>query len=175
MAAPAVRRKPLKILRNADYVTFTLDMVNERMKAQGSALYERECGVTLRELRLLRLIGAEPGLTLKRLIEGTYLEKTLASKAVTSLVQRGLVVRSVGTEDARQICLHLTEDGVAIVMSAEPIGRLAEATFRAALTEEEHATFRSCLDKLARSVDDIRGRVEQELGKRRPAARRRAA
>ena len=90
-------------------------------------------------------------------------------------MQRGLVVRSVGTEDARQICLHLTEDGVAIVRSAEPIGRLAEATFRAALTEEEHATFRSCLDKLARSVDDIRARVEQELGKRRPAARRRAA
>jgi MarR family transcriptional regulator, temperature-dependent positive regulator of motility len=174
MATPA-RSKPLKILRNSDYVTFMLDMVNERMKSQGSALYERECGVTLRELRLLRFIGSEPGLTLTRLIEGVYLEKTLASKAVTSLVQRGLVLRSVGVEDARRICLHLTQDGVAVVMSAEPIGRLAESTFRASLSEAEHQMFRRCLDKLLHSVDDIVAKVEQRLAVRKRPSSRRAA
>jgi len=170
MATP-VRSKPLKILRNSDYVTFMLDMVNERMKSQGSALYERECGVTLRELRLLRFIGSEPGLTLTRLIEGVYLEKTLASKAV----QRDLVLRSVGVEDARRICLHLTQDGVAVVMSAEPIGRLAESTFRASLSEAEHQMFRRCLDKLLHSVDDIVAKVEQRLAVRKRPSSRRAA
>jgi MarR family transcriptional regulator, temperature-dependent positive regulator of motility len=176
MPLSPIRRKPLKILRNDEYVTFLLDRVNEQMKSQGSALYERECSVTLRELRLLRFVGSEPGLTLTRLIEGVWLEKTLASKAVTNLVQRGLVVRSVGAEDARQINLHLTEAGVAVVMAAEPIGRLAESTFRAALTEEEHAVFRRCLDKLAHSVDDILATVDRQLasGKKRTAARRAA-
>lgn len=159
--SPTTLRKPLKV--KLDYVTVTLDVMNERVKSQASSIYERECGVTLREVRLLRFIGSEPGLTLTRLIEQTYLEKTLASKAITALVRRGLVVRSVGTEDARQINLELTDAGVDTVMSAEPIGRFAESTFRSALTAEEQAVFERCLQKLIQSGDQIVARVEEHL------------
>lgn len=172
MSTQAEGRRPLKIVPNTEYVTFMLDTINERMKSQASDLYERECGVNLRELRLLRFIGTEPGLTLKRLIENASIEKTLASKAITSLVKRQLVMRSIGTEDARQICLHLTDPGVAAVMSAEPIGRLAESTFRASLSDEEHAVFRRCLHTLVDSCDEIMAKVEQHL--KRSVARRAA-
>lgn len=151
-------RAPLNV--HVDYVTIALDVVNERLKSQGSELYQRECGMGLRELRLLRFIGNEPGLTLTRLIEHSFLEKTLASKAVSALVQRGLVVRSVGEVDARQICLQLTDAGVATVMSAERIGRIGLDTFRAALTDEEHEIFRRCLQKLALAGDEIMARSE---------------
>src|SRR5665213_231105 len=97
-------RKALRI--ELDYVTLMLDTVNDRAKDVASQIYVRECGVTLRELRLMRFIGAEPGLTLTRLIELTTLEKTLTSKAITTLVRREWVVRSVGEEDARQIHLE---------------------------------------------------------------------
>lgn len=157
--SPARRRKPLNV--RVDYVTITLDVVNERLKAIGSELYQRECGVSLRELRLMRFIGNEPGLTLTRLIEQSFLEKTLASKAITALVKRGLVVRSVGRVDARQICLELTDEGVATVMSAERIGKAGLRAFREALTDEEHAVFRRCLQKLAEAGDSIPTRVGQ--------------
>lgn len=160
MKTPISRRKPLNV--HVDYVTIALDVVNERLKAQGSELYQRECGVSLRELRLLRFIGNEPGLTLTRLIECAFLEKTLASKAVTALVQRDLVVRMVGPVDARQICLELTDEGVATVMSAERIGKLALAAFRDALSDAEHTTFRTCLQKIACAGDEIVARAERE-------------
>ncbi|MCK9512663.1 MAG: MarR family transcriptional regulator [Pigmentiphaga sp.] len=147
------KRQPLNL--QVDYVTITLDVVNERMKAQASEQYQRECGVNLREVRLLRFIGNEPGLTLTRLIEISHLEKTLASKAITALVRRGLVLRSVGPTDARQICLYLTDEGVAVVMNAERIGRAALKAFREALSDEEHAIFETCLHKLARAADQI--------------------
>jgi MarR family transcriptional regulator, temperature-dependent positive regulator of motility len=159
MKSPTSRRKPLNV--QVDYVTIALDVVNERLKSQGSELYQRECGVNLRELRLLRFIGNEPGMTLTRLIERAFLEKTLASKAVTALVQRGLVVRTVGPVDARQICLELTDAGVAMVMSAERIGKLGLDAFREALSDAEHATFRACLQKLARAGDEIVARAER--------------
>jgi DNA-binding MarR family transcriptional regulator len=166
MAFSTTKRKPLKV--QVDYVTVTLDLINERLKSQASNLYQRECGVSLREVRLLRFIANEPGLTLTRLIECTYLEKTLASKAVTTLVQRGLVVRSVGVADARQICLELTDEGVATVLAAEPIGRLAIKIFREALTDEEREIFQRCLHKLDRAGDEIVSRTDTWL-KRSPA------
>ena len=171
MRSATTRRKPLNV--HVDYVTITLDLVNERLKGQGSELYQRECGVSLRELRLLRFIGNEPGLTLTRLIECSFLEKTLASKAVTALVRRGLVVRSVGQADARQICLELTDDGVATVMSGERIGKLGLDAFHEALSDEEHEVFRRCLQKLAQAGDEIMARAERDA--KRPAPRKAAS
>lgn len=160
-------RKALRI--KLDYVTLMLDTVNDRAKDVASQVYERECGVTLRELRLMRFIGAEPGLTLTRLIELTSLEKTLASKAITTLVRRDLVVRSVGEEDARQIRLELTDPGEAVVMHADPIGRFMEETFRGSLTSEEQAVFRRCLQKLTASGDELVANIERHL--KQPAKR----
>ena len=161
------RRKALRI--TLDYVTLMLDTVNDRAKAVASQLYEREGGLTLRELRLMRFIGAEPGLTLKRLIELTTLEKTLASKAITALVRRDLVVRSVGEEDARQIRLELTDPGEAVVLHADPIGRIMEETFRGSLTGEEQVVFRRCLQKLTASGDELVASIERHL--KQPAKR----
>ena len=147
------RRRTLKV--QLDYITLTLDVVNERLKTQAAELYQRECGVSLREVRLLRFIASEPGLTLTRLIERASLEKTLVSKAITALVRRDLVLRAIGAEDARRISLELTDAGVAAVMSAEPIGRFAIRTFDAAMTDEEQAVFQRCLQKLAQAGDEI--------------------
>lgn len=154
------RRKPLNV--QVDYVTITLDVVNGRLKAIASELYQRECGVSLRELRLLRYIGNEPGLTLSSLIELSSLEKTTVSKSVTALVQRGLVVRSVGEADARQICLELTDEGVEVVMAGEHIGRIGLDMFRNALTAEEHVVFGRCLDKLTAAGEEIKKRVDAD-------------
>ena len=154
-------RKPLQI--ELDYVSLMLDTVNERVKSVASQVYERECGVTFRELRLIRFIGAEPGLTLTRLIKLTSLEKTLASKAITTLVRRELVVRSVGAQDARQIHLELTDSGDAVVMRADPIGRFMEETFRGSLTDEEQAVFKRCLQNMTTVGDELMANIERHL------------
>jgi DNA-binding MarR family transcriptional regulator len=169
---PAVTT-PLRV--KLDYTTLLVDAFNEDAKALASAIYESECGVGLRELRLLRFIASEPGLVLSRLIRLARLEKTLASKAMTQLVRRGLVVRSVGTEDARHVALHLTERGRDVVLLAEPIGRRMEATFLAQLTDAEAAVFQRCLRKLSESHDAVVADIETYLRRRPSSSRSRAA
>jgi MarR family transcriptional regulator, temperature-dependent positive regulator of motility len=164
---------PLRV--KLDYTTLLVDAFNEDAKALASAIYERECGVSLRELRLLRFIASEPGLVLSRLIRLARLEKTLASKAMTQLVRRGLVVRSVGTQDARHVALHLTERGRDVVLLAEPIGRRMEATFLAQLTGAEAAVFQRCLRKLSESHDAVVADIETYLRRRPSSSRGRAA
>lgn len=139
-------RAPLEL--KLDYLTLTLDLVNDIAKDAASRVYEQECGASLRDLRLMRFIGAEPGLTLTRLIQHASLEKTIASKAISTLVARGWVTRSVGERDARHIALELTDAGEAVVLRAEPLGRFMERTLLNRITQQEMAVLRRCLDKL---------------------------
>ncbi len=146
-----------------DYLTLKLDLANEVAKAAASRVYERECGASLRDLRLMRFIGAEPGLTLTRLIEHASLEKTLASKSITALVERGWVTRSVGAQDARHISLQLTDAGEAVILRADPIGRFMERTLLRGLNAEELAVFKRCLEKLVVSGNELSASVDDLL------------
>lgn len=152
-------REPLDV--KFDYLTLTLDLANEKAKAAASRVYEQECGASLRELRLMRFIAAEPGLTLGRLIEHASLEKTLASKAVSAMVGRGWVTRSVGTSDARHISLELTEAGEAVVLKADPIGRYMEKTLLSNLTAEELVVLKRCLDKLVATGEEMSASLQE--------------
>lgn len=61
-----------------EYLTFRLDRLSELTKEAGTQVYESEFGISIRDLRIVRLVALEPGLTLTRLIELTMLEKTHA-------------------------------------------------------------------------------------------------
>ena len=106
-----------------EHLNFRLDVLSALAKSVASDIYEAECGVTLRDLRVLRFVDMQPGISLSPLIELTYLEKTLVSKLVTTLARRGLLTRSTGTTDARIINLNLTREGKAIVRKADRIGK----------------------------------------------------
>ena len=165
--SPRTPREPLNI--KLDYFALQLDLLNEKIKANGSRVYEEQFGVSLRDLRLMRFIGAEPGLTLGRLIEHTALEKTLASKAVTTLADKGLVTRSVGLQDARQISLELTDAGEEIVRAAEPVGRFMEALLLQQLTERDQDVLRRCLRKISASAEETGVRVDEHIKSLRSA------
>src|ERR1700709_75023 len=94
-----------------EHLNFRLDVLSALAKNVASGLYEAECGVTLRDLRVLRFVDMQPGISLGPLVDLTYIEKTLVSKLVTTLAKRGLLTRSTGTTDARVINLHLTRKG----------------------------------------------------------------
>ena len=132
----------------SDYLNLLLDLASQRSRERGNRVYEIVLGVPARDLRLLRTIGNAPGLTMGELAYQTTVEKTLASKQVGALVERGLVQRQIGATDARQIRLTLTAAGVDLVQRAEPLGRQLEDSFRYWLGDDEIATLRGLLTKI---------------------------
>lgn len=138
--------RPLDI--KIDYVTFTIDVVNERAKDIASNVYQQKVGLSLRELRLMRFIATQPGLTVTRLVDQTHIEKTLASKALAALVKRKLVLRVIDPQDARQTNLYLSNEGIEKVKIADVIGRHMEANMISVLSGVEAETLKHCLEKL---------------------------
>jgi DNA-binding MarR family transcriptional regulator len=147
-----------------DYVTFQLDVLSGLGKAHASVDYEAACGVTVRGLRVLRYAAIEPGLLQGRMASLCFLDKTLVSKMVSSLVRRGLLRREIGAEDARNITLWLTAEGERVVEVCDPIGTRLERQMMAVLTAEERQLFKRCVEKVTAGLiaEDKRRSAEQE-------------
>ncbi|GAA5231719.1 MarR family transcriptional regulator [Verticiella sediminum] len=154
-------RKPLRI--KDDYLNVLLDVASERTRQRGSRVYEIKIGLSLRELRLLRTIGMHPGITMGQLVRSVGIEKTLASKRVNTLVRRGLIAREIGTVDARQIELCLTDDGERTVLAAEPLGKKLERGFLNCLSAAEVDTLRTLLKKMIDAEAASRDRFDAWL------------
>ena len=136
-----------------DFLTFRMDVVNDQAKQMASAMYEEACDVSLRELRVLRLDYRRPGITQGEVSSVARLEKTLVSKLVTALARRELLVRQIGTEDARWVQLHLTAQGREIVKQCDRLGRKMEKSLLSVLSNQEVEMFEACLAKLAAHVE----------------------
>lgn len=155
--------KPLNL--KSDYINVLLDTAAERTRERGSRVYEIEFGISLRDLRLLRLVGNSPGISMGELVKLSAIEKTLASKLVGALVRRGFIKRQVGVDDARQIHLSLTETGVDFALKAEPLGKKLEARFLHCLSENEIRMLTQILQKLIDSEAASRDAFEATIEK----------
>jgi DNA-binding MarR family transcriptional regulator len=147
-----------------EFMSFRLNRLCEMTKSSATGIYEREFGVGLRELRVLRFAGMEPGLTLTRLIEQVLLEKTVTSKLVTALAKQGLLRRQVGAADARQLNLFLTPAGEALVAQTYQRGDVLEKMFLSVLTDVEVQTLDRCIDKLTAALLDHQQNQDAQAG-----------
>ena len=132
------------------FLTFRLDQLSQTAMAKASQVYKERLGLNIRELRVLRAIGDQPGLSSRTLSEATFIEQTLVSKHLRKLVDAGLVRRELESADARRVALHLTARGEAIRQEADRLGEEMERDFLSTLTPEELDQFNRCIDKLRR-------------------------
>lgn len=146
--AEAGSRPPRPRKPPTEYLNFRLDILSSEAMKAADAVYRRQCGLDVRHLRILRLIGHQPGITFSQLAAETRLERGLTSRIVTSLVAKGLVRREASAVDARQFHLHLTARGEAARRDAGTLADRLEELLLTPLAEDERATLFACLDKL---------------------------
>ncbi|BDB24458.1 hypothetical protein Tamer19_09090 [Cupriavidus sp. TA19] len=163
-------RSPLRL--KTDYINILLDQAAERTRERGSRVYEARFGISLRDIRLLRMIGITPGITMGQLVQQSAIEKTLASKLVGALVKQSLVQREICAEDARQVRLSLTDEGADLVRRAEPLGIELESRFLYCLTPEEIDTLRATLLKLIDAESASRDAFEASMARLQKQAAR---
>jgi DNA-binding MarR family transcriptional regulator len=106
--------------------------------SRGAALcYRQEFDVSLMEWRIIALLGDFAPMTLKELAVQSGLDKSLASRAVAGLVQRGLVLREIGQQDAREVALRLSSSGHRVHQGLMRAALKRDEAFAAVLTAEE--------------------------------------
>ena len=119
---------------------------------------EAEFGITRREWRMLAQLGQGEGLASSALAERAGLDRAQTSRAVSALVQKGLVVRTPRPGNRREVLLHLTERGRALYAALLPRVAAINQELLSVLSETEVAT----LDALVQRLRAQAGRMVED-------------
>lgn len=131
-----------------DRLTYRLDVLAQTAIAANDAIFVRETGCRIRELRVLRLIDDTPGTTFAAISKATGFERSLTSRIIQKLLGADLIRRENSKEDARVFMLHTTEDGKRIRQVARRLSDQLEIILTRPLSANELAQLNAMLDRL---------------------------
>jgi DNA-binding MarR family transcriptional regulator len=113
---------------------------------------EIDTGLIRPELTVLICLSFRSDLYARDICEITEQPSNTVSRAVTSLVQKGMVARSTDVYDSRRKLLKITESGQAVHDKIMSGFARAEAKMLESLEPDEVELLTGLLDKLARDV-----------------------
>ena len=124
-----------------------------RFVADASTIMIRLCegryGITRREWRVLvRLAQYPQGLLSSQLAEQIQLDRARTSRAITSMVAKGLLLREAGGSDRRQARLALSPQGRAVYEAFMPEVREINRQILSVLSADEVDRFDDMLARL---------------------------
>ena len=141
-----------------DLLSYRLHTVANLLSRGAELRYRREFGVSLWEWRSVALLGgAEGALSLNELARSAGIHKSQMSRVVSSLADRGLVLRKADSEDGRGVRLELSRSGRKLYDGLIRAAHDRDVAFRDCLSEQEKQVFDRALTKLA-------GRAKQFIG-----------
>jgi DNA-binding MarR family transcriptional regulator len=118
-------------------------------------LCEAEFGITRREWRMLAQLADSEGMPSSALAERAALDRAQTSRAVSALVQKGLVVRTPRPGNRREVLLHLTERGRALYAALLPRVAAINQELLSVLSETEVAALDALVQRLRAQAERI--------------------
>lgn len=134
-------------------LTYRLSLLSQLAIDANDEIFRDSVGLSIREVRVLRLIDDNPGITFVELNEAANLERSLTSRIIQRLLNADLVRRENDASDSRKFRLFSSSAGREARVKAHAISdRLEEILLRPLDPDEIEA-----LDaRLARLADWVR-------------------
>ena len=131
------------------FLPYQLSVVTNRISASFARLYSEKFNLSIPEWRVMAVLGQQPGLSADEVSSETEMDKVPVSRAVTKLLDKGLLNRDFSGLDRRRSILRLSEAGYAMYSQIVPLALSYEAELKAVLAEQEQAQLEVLLDKLS--------------------------
>lgn len=110
--------------------------------------YSLLAGLRLTEARMLLVLGIFGPSTVERVLREMSLEKALASRSASSLVDRELIRRRPHRNDGRVVVLSLTEQGRSVFEKLYGAILGWNEEWLSVLNDADRTTFLNCIEKL---------------------------
>ena len=131
-----------------EFLPYRLSIVTNRISASFARLYSEKFNLSIPEWRVMAVLGQQPGLSADEVCSETEMDKVPVSRAVSKLLDKGLLKRDFSGDDRRRSILHLSEAGYGMYAQIVPLALAYEVELKSALTGEEQAQLDILLDKL---------------------------
>jgi len=137
------------------FLPYRLSVTTNRVSRAFAAQYAQEFGISIPEWRAIAVLGAFAPLSSNEICQRTAMDKAKVSRAVASLLKRGLIARAVHATDQRLIQLTLSKSGRKIYEGVIPRARAIEAAVTKGLSKADVAHLHRILDRIGARLDEI--------------------
>lgn len=139
-------------LRLRRFLPYRCNNLAEKISVSLSRIYVDEFGVSIPQWRILATLAEEGELQAKRIGELTNMDKVRVSRAVSALLEDGLLVRRACSADQRASLLRLSARGRRLYQRIVPEALAWERSLVASLSPVERQDLFTLLDKLDAAV-----------------------
>ena len=111
-------------------------------------LYQTQFGLTTMEWRALAVVGRFAPMSANQVAQRTAMDKVQVSRALQSLVDGGMIKRTVDQEDRRRSVLRLSPKGRGLVKRITPLAMGVEEELLSALSAKQFRELDAILSTL---------------------------
>jgi DNA-binding MarR family transcriptional regulator len=137
------------------FLPYRLSVTTNRISRAFAAQYEEEFGISIPEWRAIAVLGSFAPLSSNQICERTAMDKAKVSRAVATLLKRGLIAREPHQTDQRLIQLTLSRSGRKVYEAIIPRARAIEAEVTKGLSRADIAHLHQVLDRMGTRLDEI--------------------
>lgn len=130
------------------FLPYQLSVLSNVVSQEIAQAYHERFGLAVTEWRIIAVLGRFPGLSAVGVAERSAMDKVAVSRAVASLLERGLLHREVDGDDRRRSVLELSDAGRAVHAQVAPAALEYERGLLSVLSAGEREQFSRVLDKL---------------------------
>jgi DNA-binding MarR family transcriptional regulator len=166
-AAPSLEAEdplsPVARLNLEHFLPYRLSVLTNRVSQVLAREYHGRFGVTVHEWRVMAVLGRYQPLSATGVGERTSMGKVKVSRAVASMVEKGLLVRQHRPSDHRVLELCLSPAGRRMHAEIAKLALERERELTSVLRAEEHVLLFELLDRLQAQVSRMQPRALAEL------------
>lgn len=130
------------------FLPYRLSVLAQLVSESLHDLYAGPFELSVTQWRVMAALGRFAPLTASDVGQRIVMDKVAVSRAVASLMKRGLVERATDLDDRRRASLRLTEKGRTVHAQIVPMALKYEADLYRALSAEERQALNSLCDTL---------------------------
>lgn len=154
---------PVRRMELTRFLPYRLSVLANTVSHTLAKRYEKRFGITIPEWRVIAVLGGGETLSAGEIAQRTAMDKVQVSRAISRMLESGLILRESGDTDRRKALLTLTQRALDIYEEIVPMALAYEARLTGALTAEEAGTLDRLLGKLQSRSDELAAEGEEEL------------
>ena len=145
----------LKQLDLARFLPYRLSILSNKVSGIIAQTYKDKFALSITEWRIMAVLGEHSGISADEISVKTQIEKSILSRAISKLLNRHLIIRTVAQDDRRRSEIRLSETGQTVYQEIVPLSYAYEEKLLGCLSMQERQQFSELIDRLAGHAESL--------------------
>ncbi|WP_205663237.1 MarR family winged helix-turn-helix transcriptional regulator [Alteromonas facilis] len=146
---------PLQHLNLDRFMPYRLSILSNKVSGIIASTYKDKFALSITEWRIMAVLGEHPGISADEISLKTQLEKSILSRAISKLLKRNLIERTIAPDDRRRSEIRLSSTGMTVYREIVPLSHQYETALLSCLSAAEKQQFSDIIDRLYAHADTL--------------------